>query len=365
MTAKAKAAVLIGPRQIEIQEFPLPEIGPEEGLLRVEGCGICGADLSPFAKGAHGRYQVPLILGHEPVGLIERIGSEAAKRWRVKEGDRVVLEEHLPCRVCEPCRRGHFSGCLAPGSHTGARWYGTTPTSIGPALWGGYSEYMYLDPRAVITKISHSVPVELAALFIPISNGFYLVQDAGEAKVGSTVVVIGPGQHGLGCVIGAREAEVGCVILIGLSRDARRLEVGRELGADYTLCVDTENVTERVKAITGGGMADVVINTAAGAPGALETAIDLAAQRGTVVTLTGEGPAAGINPEKLGRKTIKAAGGRDRRAMRAAIHLIESGTYPLEKLCTHAFPIEETARGLKTAAWEGDPDPIHVSILNV
>lgn len=367
MAGKSRAIVLLGPRQVEEREFPLPDIGPGEALLRVEGCGVCGADWVPYKDGGHGMFKPPLILGHEIVGIVDQIGPDAARRWGVQEGDRVTVEEHLPCRKCEPCRRGHFSGCLAGGSPLGARKYayGATSIDIGPALWGGYSEYLFVDANAVVTPLSKTVSIELATLFIPISNGMYLVNGVANAAVGSSLVIQGPGQNGLGCVIGAREAEVGPVIIIGLRRDAHRLEVAKHLGADHVLYADEEDVVARVRDITGGSMADTVINCTAGAPDAFETSLDMGSQYGTVITLTGAGrPANSFDVDKIGRKTVKGAGGRDRKAVRGALRLIESGYYPLEEMCTNTFPLEQTELALKTLGWEGEADPIHVSVVN-
>jgi threonine dehydrogenase-like Zn-dependent dehydrogenase len=363
MATKSNAAVLVGPRQIEMREFPLPEIGPDEGLLHVEACGICGADWKPYSDPNDTRHEKPLILGHEIVGIIDRIGPEASRRWGVKEGDRVTVEEHLPCRNCEACRAGHFSGCKAPGSPKGGILYGGTPIRVAPALWGGYAEYMYLDPRAVVTKASFNAPAELFALFIAIGNGLYMVQINGETKVGSTVVVMGPGQHGLGAVIGAKEAQAGCTIVTGLPRDAHRLNVAKEFGADYVIGAEGEEPVERVREITGGKMADVVINTT-GAAATFETSVRLLAHRGTLVTLGLGGRPVSFDTGLLGRKTIKAVGGRDRWAINGAIHIIESGHYPLEKMATHSYGLEDTERALQTLGWEGDPEPIHISIVN-
>jgi threonine dehydrogenase-like Zn-dependent dehydrogenase len=361
MVATAKAAVLVGPRQIELRALPLPEIGAADGLLRVEATGVCGADWAPYIGQRYGEFfDPPLVLGHEIVGRVERIGAEAAARWGVREGDRVVLEEPLPCGTCEACCVGRYQMCAA--------WrYGSKSINTPPGLWGGYAEYVYLDPRALLHRMSDAVPLEIAPLYVPISNGIYWVQEVGGAGIGSTLLVQGPGQHGLGCVVAAREGGVGCIIVTGLSADADRLAVARELGAHHTIAVDAEDAVARVAEITGGRMADTVINVAEGAPEALAQALDLASDRGTIVVVgTTHGPARNFLPDTIMNKelTIRGVRGRYGRSIRAAIQLIESARYPLANLCTHSYPIEETEQALKTLGREGAPGAIHISVVN-
>lgn len=99
---KAQAMVQLGDERLEMQELEIPKIGPEEGLLRVEACGLCGSDVDQFHGGtiARGLGSYPMIPGHEPVGVIESIGAISAKRWGIAVGDRVALEPHLSCGAC-------------------------------------------------------------------------------------------------------------------------------------------------------------------------------------------------------------------------------------------------------------------------
>src|SRR3954469_17597831 len=104
MTTKTRAALLVGPRQIEMREFAIPPIGEDEGLLRVETTGVCGVDWPAYTGKRPDRFRPPMILGHEIVGRIARIGKKVAARWGVQEGDRVVMEEYAPCGRCEFCK---------------------------------------------------------------------------------------------------------------------------------------------------------------------------------------------------------------------------------------------------------------------
>src|SRR3972149_6756900 len=104
----SRCIVQTGPRALGLRDLPLPErIGPEEGLLRVDACGICGSHYEQYA-GVMPGLPFPLIPGHEPVGTIVEIGEEAARRWGVTAGDRVCVEALLPCGYCRQCRGGQY-----------------------------------------------------------------------------------------------------------------------------------------------------------------------------------------------------------------------------------------------------------------
>ena len=90
--AKARAVVQVGDKQFEMQQFDLPRIGPDDALMRVEACGICGSDDDQYDGKLNGLLSLPMISGHEPVGIIEEIGAEAARRWSLQAGDRVAGE---------------------------------------------------------------------------------------------------------------------------------------------------------------------------------------------------------------------------------------------------------------------------------
>src|SRR5688500_1290951 len=153
MPERSLAAVLVEPNVFELRQFDLPEVTDDGALLKVQACGICGSDL----EGAKRLPDGPKILGHENVGIIARIGKRAAARWRLREGDRVALEEYLPCGACKWCRSDDFRFCDQT-DRGGALRYGTTPISTAPALWGGYSEYLYVHPNAVIHRMPSHLP---------------------------------------------------------------------------------------------------------------------------------------------------------------------------------------------------------------
>lgn len=358
MTATSRAAVLLGPERLEIRELPLPEVGTGDGLLRVQATGVCGSDIAAY----HGHapfYELPCVLGHELVGVVERIGAGAAERWNVAEGDRIVVEEYLPCGTCRSCLAGAYQMCRVPR-------YGGKSIHVEPGLFGGFSDHLYLHPQAIVHRVDDTTPAELLQLYIPISNGLHWVQDVAGAKIGSTVVIIGPGPHGLGCVIGAREAGAGSVILVGLARDRARLELGRALGADLVLAGDVDDVPAIVAEHTGGANADAIVNAADSAV-TVELALAVAGDRSTIVQVGYGGAVGDAGLRSLAeilvtrRITLRGVLGRPASAVPPALRLIESGRYPLERMCTGTFTIDETEAAL--AATSTDPDAIRSIVV--
>lgn len=363
MASLAKAMVQHAPRDLRAAEFPLPEVSAEDALLRVEACGICGSDYEQF-EGAL-PVPMPVIPGHEPVGIIEAIGEVASRRWGVQRGDRVAVETLLPCGYCRECVQGRYRLCRGTG---GMSAYGYKPVSAAPSLWGGYAQYMYLDPHSLVHRMSGQIAPEIAVLFNPLGAGFRWAVDMPRLRVGETIVVLGPGQRGLASVIAAHEAGAGCIIVTGLSRDERKLELAKEFGADHAIDVESENVVARVREITGGDMADVVIDVTAYAVEAVTQAIDLARRGGRVVLGGTKGPKPVpnfISDKVVGKElTVLGAFGVDWPAYEAAVKLIESGKYPLERMHTHTLPLDEAERGLALLAGsvEGE-QAIHVALV--
>jgi threonine dehydrogenase-like Zn-dependent dehydrogenase len=364
MTDKTLAALLVAPRKIELREFPLPEIDEESGLAKVEITGVCGADWPIYTGDLAQFAPPPLIPGHEIVARIAKIGAVAARRWNVKEGDRIVMEEYAPCGRCAYCLSGRYYMC---GGMKMEKMYGFTSVNTAPGLWGGYSEYVYLDPQALIHKLADHVPTESAPFYVPLANGIRWTHLEGGIGIGDTVLIQGPGGQGLACVIAAREAGAANILVTGRARDAHRLSLARELGAHHTIDVDAvEDIHQHVTDLTAGRMADAVINVTAGAPGALQQAVELAKLGGTIV-VAGEarGPATDFEPDLLFLKeiTIKGVRGRTAREMKKAIALLESNKYPLHKLATHHFTLDQVETAIKTVGGEGAPGSIHVSVL--
>ena len=363
MAKRTRAVVQTGPRKLELRDLPVPEIDDDSALLRVEACGICGSDAEQYEGTIPVRY--PLIPGHEPLGIIERIGDRAAKRWGVDVGDRVAVEVLIPCGHCRDCIGGRYQVCRARGGMFG---YAYVPLSEPPGLWGAYADYMYLDPHSIVHPMRKDLPANLAVMFNPLGAGFRWAVEIPETRPGDTVLVLGPGQRGLASIIAARAAGADTVIVTGLTRDEAKLRVARELGADHVIDVQQEDVRARVREITGGRGADVVVEVASNAPEPVAEALHYVATGGRVVL-------AGVKgfksvPDFLSdlivvkEITIKGAFGVTSRSYESAIRLIESGRVPLEKMHTHDFRLEQAEEAIQTlAGTAGGESSIHSCLL--
>jgi threonine dehydrogenase-like Zn-dependent dehydrogenase len=356
-TEMVRGAVQTGPLAYEIRELPRPRIGADDGLLRVEACGVCGSDVEQYRGHLVREGMFPLIPGHEPLGIIEEVGDRAAERWGVQPGDRVAVEILRPCRACDFCLTGRYMSCP---NRDGA--YGMTPLSREPGLWGGFAEYLYLHPWAILHKIDSALAPELAVMFNPLGAGVRWAAQLGEVGLGDTVLILGPGQRGLTSVIAAHAAGAGTIIVTGLGKDANKLALAREFGADHTINVEQENVVERVTEITDGAMADVVLELTPIAEQPITDAIEAVRHSGRIVFagLKG-GKGIEIVTDRLINKgiTIKGAYGVNAESYIEAIRIIESGRFPLEKMHSGKFELADTETAIREL---GDGDAIHVCV---
>src|SRR5919197_345242 len=288
-TGKSLAVLKVGPSTTELREFDLPEIPPDAALLKVEIAGVCGTDVSQYKLPLRG---APLIMGHENVGYLAKVGRDFARLKGFKEGDLVFLEHYLPCGHCEWDHIGEYRHCAATEwfyDPTAIR-YGYTSMAIAPGLWGGFSQYLYLPLNAVLHKVPKGHTPEEAGVATPMSNGIqWALIDAGVGYA-TTVLIQGPGQQGLCCLMASKQAGADRVIVTGTSKDTRRLEVARAFGADDVIDVDNGDPLARILEITGGRGVDVVIDCTVGAGAApILLGVEALKRRGGTMVVQGEG----------------------------------------------------------------------------
>lgn len=356
------------PRTFEVHTFARPRIGPDEAILRMELCGICGSDIEQYdgAFDAMGWTRGPTIPGHEPLGVIDEIGERAARRWGVVPGDRVAVEPLIPCGECEFCRDGDRTKCNGWGR---VYSYGLLGTDIEPALLGGYAEHLYLHPNTMLHKIPASIPPDLAVLYNPLAAGIRWACSTPSLRFGDTVVILGAGQRGLACVIAARAAGASLIVVTDLARAQNKLELAIDLGADHALAADEDDVVARVEALTSGRLADVVVDVTPVATQPVLDAIDIVRSGGTIV-LSGlkGGPRAPIDTDLLVRRSITMTGvfTVDSASYGHAVKLLTRGGVPFERLRTATYDLERAEEAILHLAGRLDgPPAINVAIAPV
>ena len=205
MAETSRAATLLAPDKIEIREYPIPDIPDDGGCFsRWRRGGVCGSDVKYY----HGRINLPLpiILGHEILGRVHKLGSKAGedpRRQGGRPGDHEGRHRLRPLRRL-PAQRASVSAGTAPT--TGGRTTSANP----PHLFGGFADYLYLAPDVLMTKISEDLSAEAAALIGSVmANGFQWALRRGGVKMGDYVLIQGPGQQGLACTWASKHAGAG------------------------------------------------------------------------------------------------------------------------------------------------------------
>jgi len=340
------AMVQTAERKLEPRDLPIPDIDADSALLQLEACGICGSDYEQYEGQL--RTPMPVIPGHEPLGRIARIGDRAAARWGVDVGDRVAVETMISCRHCDRCLGGRYHLC----DHR--LIYSYIPVSDEPGLWGGYSQYMYLHPNSIVHRMSDDLAPEIGVIFNPLGAGFRWAVEMPNTQPGDTVVILGPGQRGLASVIACREVGAGTIIVTGIAADDKKLALAKVFGADHTIDAENEDAVRRVKEITDGRGADVVVDVSAYATKPVSDALSMVRAGGTVVLAGVKGFKAVDNFVSdlvvLKEINIKGAIGVTSTGYKSAIRLLESGRVPVERMHTHNFELADAELAIKTLA---------------
>jgi alcohol dehydrogenase len=358
-----RALVLVAPRQLAARELPLPVIGDDDGLLRVEACGLCGTDHEEFTGELFPGYA--FVPGHESIGIVERVGPRAAARWDVHEGDRVAVEVFLSCRECDACLAGAYQRCARHGL---ADMYGFVNVDRAPGLWGGYAQHQYLAPDSMLCRVPATLDAVTATMFNPLGAGIRWGVTVPGTRAGDVVAVLGPGVRGLATCAAVKHAGAGFVMVTGRGgRDAPRLAVASQFGADLAVDVDRVDAVHALRGATGG-LADVVVDVTAKAPAAFAQAIKLARPGGTVVvagTRGGGGAGSDFDPDQIVYKELRVLGalGVDTRAYVAALQLLATRHFPFEELPRRVVGLDGVGALLSLMAGAGEVPPVHAVVV--
>lgn len=327
------ALVAERPGVLSLQDRPVPVPAEGEALVAVAYAGICHTDHYVIG-GGHPAVAYPVVPGHEFGGTIAAISGRLNG---LAEGDRVAVQTQLSCGSCRPCRNGE------PGYCPSARQLGSTHD-------GGWQSFIAL-PQQALYRLPETLSLRDAALVEPAANGHAAVRNA-AVESDETVAVIGPGPIGLMALQFARLRSAGLLVLIGTEDDARRLQVGKDLGADRVI-TDRGDAAAEVLELTHGRGADVVIQCAASVT-AFKLALDLALPRRARIVLEGYAASTSgvtVQPDRLGVRetTIRGVNGWALSDFEAAIEQAAAGSVSLGALMTHTFPLDGFERAIGTS----------------
>jgi L-iditol 2-dehydrogenase len=254
---------------LELVPMPAPEAGPEDVLVRVRACGICGSDVHGF-DGSTGRRVPPLVMGHEAAGEIAQTGAGV---HNLRVGDRVTFDSTIYCGQCFYCARGDVNLC------DNRQVLGVSPGSY--RRHGAFAEYVVV-PSRIVYRLPDNLSFEHAAMIEAVSVAVHAVSLT-PVDPGDTAVVVGSGMIGLLAIQALRCA--GCARVIAVDPDAARLELARKLGAAAALNPATEDAVAAIREMTEGRGADVAVEcVGAGQP--VRTAI-ACVRKGGAATLVG------------------------------------------------------------------------------
>ncbi|MCX7029355.1 MAG: galactitol-1-phosphate 5-dehydrogenase [Spirochaetes bacterium] len=264
-----KALVLKAYNRFVVEEVPAPSIAPDEVLIRVKACGICGSDVHGM-DGSTGRRRPPVIMGHEAAGTIAETGSGVSS-W--KPGDRVTFDSTISCGACWHCRRGEINLC------DNRRVLGVSCAEYRRD--GAFAEFVAV-PARILYRLPDSLPFEEAALVESLSVAVHAVGRA-PVRPGDTALVVGAGTIGLLAmqVLKAR----GCTLVATADVASERLELARRLGADAGIDTRTGDTAAEMRRLTDGRGADIVVE-AVGLPATIRIAVE-SVRKGGALALVG------------------------------------------------------------------------------
>ncbi len=335
-----RAWVLDDPGQLRLTEKPVPAPGAAEVLVRIHAIAFCDGDIRIVTKGPPALIEGGLPFnknftpGHEYVGTVVKLGPDVDE---FAVGDRVVVEVHYGCGRCERCRAGMYTSCLNygmnyQGHNKGHRANGFTTD-------GGFAEYAVNNVNTLV-HAPDNVGDEEATLIVTAGTAMYALDTLGGLIAGQSVAVTGPGAIGLLTVAVAKALGAKPVILTG-TRDAR-LELGKKMGADHVVNINTENPVDAVKRLTHGKGVHYVVE-ASGNPNGLNDGMDMVMRGGKICLVGFANAPVQVDVAKLVRNHISVFGirGEGRSATHRAAALVAEGRVNAKLIHTHTFGMDD------------------------
>ena len=330
MKDKMKVAVMLGIGKMGFEERDVPQIKPDEVLVRLEYVGICGSDIHYYETGRIGDYIVepPFVLGHEPGGTVVEVGSAVSN---LKPGDRVALEPGKTCGRCEFCREGKYNLC------PDVVFFATPPVD------GVFAEYV-AHPADLCFKLPDNVSTLEGALIEPLAVGFHAANQGG-AHAGQTAVVFGAGCIGLVSMMALLAEGVSRVYVVDVMQ--KRLDKALELGATGVINSAECDLASEIDRLTEGRGTDIVIETA-GMEITTRQAIEIA-RKGSTIVLVGYSKSGEMTlPMSLfidKELTFKSVF-RYRHIYPMAIDAVAAGRVNLQGIVSNIFELDDIQRAM-------------------
>jgi L-iditol 2-dehydrogenase len=341
------AAVYRGVNNVRLETVPVPAIAAGELLVRVHTCGVCGTDLKKIASGSH---SAPRIFGHETSGVIAAVGAGVSG---FEPGDRVVVFHHIPCRNCYYCRHKTFAQCLT---------YKKVGCTAGfEPSGGGFAEYVRVMDWIVeqgTVKIPQGVSFEQACFVEPVNTCMKGIE-ALRLQSGETVLAIGQGPIGIILSVLARRAGA-TVITSDLYPE--RLRIAKSLGFEHRIDASQQDAVRCVREQTEGRGADAVI-LAVGSNALIGSAMNAVRPGGRVLLFaqTQRGEVV-VDPAAIcvDEKTLVGSYSASVDLQEESVRFVMNKEMDLERLISHRFPLQESARALELAA---HPQPASMKVV--
>ena len=319
------ALLLTEYKKLELTDMPVPEIGPDDLLVRVKACGICGSDVHGF-DGSTGRRIPPIVMGHEAAGVVAEVGGNV-KDFRA--GDRVTFDSTIFCGKCFFCLRGEGNLC------DNRQVLGVSPGEY--RRHGAFAEYVAV-PQHITYRLPDALSYEHAAMIEAVSVAVHAV-GLTPVRLNDTAVVVGSGMIGLLSMQALRLA--GCGRIIAVDIDDIKLQRAAQLGASATLNSKKVDVAAAVREMTGGRGADLALE-AVGATEPIQTAL-ASIRKGGVLTLVGNlSPKVELPLQSVVTRQIRLIGScASAGEYPACIDLLARGDIKVDGLITAAAPLAE------------------------
>jgi L-iditol 2-dehydrogenase len=319
-----KALLLSQYRHLELTDLPVPEPRPDEVLIRVAACGICGSDVHGY-DGSSGRRIPPIVMGHEAAGTIAAMGKGVSG---LSEGDRVTVDSTVYCGECPPCLRGDVNLCDR------RQVLGVSCSDYRRA--GAFAEFVVV-PARIVHKLPENFAFEEAALLEAVAVALHAVSLV-PLRPGSTALVVGAGTIGLLLQQALRVA--GCSRVLVADVDPTRLKLSRELGATSTLPAGID-LDQQILQLTNGDGVDIAVE-AVGKTETVNTAINSVRKSGSVILVGNISPEVTLPLQKVVTRQIRLQGScASAGEYPRAIELLSSGAIRVKPLITAVAPLDE------------------------